>query len=233
MAAEAVWITLDGPGKNALSTPLMTDLRDRLHDAGDAPILLTGAGDAFSAGLDLRELASLDDEAMTDFLDLLEETVGALYHHPGPTVAFVNGHAIAGGCVLALCCDRRIGLPGRYRIGLNEVRNGLQFPLRTLEILRRQVPRPSWARVLLGAELVDPDTALRLGLLDELGEIDAARAVLADLEGLPRAAYSATKAALRPPTTVEPAARRAFLGEVLPAWTDPALKARLKALLAR
>ena len=92
-----VRVVLDGPGKNALSTPLMTRALGEVRAAGSRPVLLTGAGDAFSAGLNLKELATLDGAGMERFLGLLGELVRALYLHPAPTVALVNGHAIAGG----------------------------------------------------------------------------------------------------------------------------------------
>jgi enoyl-CoA hydratase/carnithine racemase len=231
MEAHMVRITLDGPGMNALGTAVMSKLRDDLRAAAGEPILLTGAGRAFSAGLDLKEVASLDAEGMTRFLDLLEQVVGMLYHHPAPTVAFVNGHAIAGGAVLALATDRRICAEGRLRVGLNEVAIGLRFPPRTLQVVVRQLPAHHAHEVLLGAHLSDPDDALRVGLVDELGDLAQAEAVLAQLAANPSDAYAATKAALRPPTDVSAAERQAFIDQVVPVWTAPELKQRLRNLL--
>ena len=122
-------ILLSGPGKNSLSTPLMTRMLAEVREAKDEPLFLTGEGDAFSAGLNLKELAELDLAGMTKFLGTLEEIVKALFENPAPTVAWVNGHAIAGGCVMTLCCDLRFmtARPGP-RSGLNEVALGLHFP---------------------------------------------------------------------------------------------------------
>src|SRR5512140_1277608 len=94
--------------KNATSTATLAALARDLSAAGEAPILLTGAGNVFSAGLDLDEVASLDEAGARRLLAALEGIVEALFLHPAPTVALVNGHAIAGGCVLALCCDHRV-----------------------------------------------------------------------------------------------------------------------------
>src|SRR5574342_806150 len=131
-------IVISNPAKkNATSTATREALaRDRAA-AGNAPTLLTGAGNVFSAGLDLEEVASLDAARARRLLDALEGVVEALFLHPAPTVALVNGHAIAGGCVLALCCDHRVAphVPG-VRIGLNEVALGLEFPPRTLAMIR-------------------------------------------------------------------------------------------------
>src|SRR5215475_5138111 len=119
-------IVLDAPGKNALGTALMSSLRDQLAKAANQPVLLRGMGDAFSAGLNLKEVSSLDGYGMRRFLALLDDLVLDLYTHPAPTVALVNGHAIAGGCVIALCCDQRIAQRNpRTRIGLNEVALGV------------------------------------------------------------------------------------------------------------
>ena len=102
-------------------------------------MFLTGDGDAFSAGLNLKEVAALDERGMARFLETLERMVTALYEYPGPVVAWVNGHAIAGGCVVALACDHRLMTSApRARIGLNEVPLGLRFPPRTWRLVRHQ-----------------------------------------------------------------------------------------------
>jgi enoyl-CoA hydratase/carnithine racemase len=119
-------ITIVGPGKNALSSALMQHLTEQLRAANGEAIVLTGSGDAYSAGLDLKEVASLDGLGMSLFLARLEALMEALYLYPGPSVAYVNGHAIAGGCLLALFCDYRVAAPNpKTKIGLNEVALGL------------------------------------------------------------------------------------------------------------
>src|SRR4051812_44889060 len=88
-------IVLSGAGKNALSIALMQRALHELREAQGEPVFLTGDGDAFSAGLNLKELSTLDVDGMSTFLHTLEELVKALYEHPAPVVAYVNGHAIA------------------------------------------------------------------------------------------------------------------------------------------
>lgn len=226
-----ITITLDSPPVNALGTELLHRLRGDLRRAAGQPVLLTGAGKAFSAGLNLAEVASLDGSHMVAFLDLLEEVVGLLYHHDAPTVSFVNGHAIAGGCVLAMACDLRIGAAGRYKMGLNEVALGVQFPPRTLQIVIRQLPVTARHTVLLGAGLRTAEEALALGLIDQIGDQDAAVAALTAIAAHPRGAYLATKAALRPPTEPSPQVRQSFIDEVVPVWTSDAVRARIRAVL--
>ncbi len=225
-------ILLSGPGKNSMSTELMVRTLAAVREAGDAPLLLTGEGDAFCAGLNLKEVAALEVDGLTNFLGVLEDLVTALYEYPGPTVAWVNGHAIAGGCVLTLCCDVRV-MTARdgARIGLNEVALGLRFPPRTFKMTANRVPGPSLARVLLEAALYGANEAKELGLIDVIGEEADARGRLEALGAHPRGAYTAAKRALRGTLAVPDDVQRAFLEEVIPTWAAPELKQRLRALL--
>ena len=230
-------ITMDGPGKNSLGTTMMTFLLAKIAEANGRPILLTGAGDAFSAGLDLMEVAAADAAAMGKFLDTLESLMAALFAYPGPTAAVVNGHAIAGGCILTLCCDHRVALRSpKTRIGLNEVALGLRFPPRVLGIVRHRVPPGELERVILGAGLHDPDAALRLGLIDEVSDEPRAAAEkrLAVLASHPAPAYAAAKHDLRAHrVAVDPADDARFKREALPSWTSPELKAKIRAVLGK
>lgn len=232
-------IRMEGPGKNALGTAMMDHLLERLEQAGGAPVLLTGAGDAFSAGLNLKEVAGLDAAGMEAFLRKLEALISALYTYPGPTVAAVNGHAIAGGCVLALCCDHRVlRNDPAIRVGLNEVALGLRFPPAILRMVRERVSPQHQAEVLLGAGLHAPDGASRLGLVDEVvaDPVAAARERLAVYAGHPAPAYAATKAALRGTTLMPPSHAGSYedaFREMLPSWASDDLKARIAAMFRK
>lgn len=228
-----VELVIEGPAKNALGRGQLEHLRDSLRGVGDAPILLRGAGDSFSAGLNLKELASFDAGQMRSFLELLADVVEGLFRHPGPTVACVNGHAIAGGAILAAATDHRIATTEpSARFGLNEVALGLRFPPSVLQIVRYRVAR--FEAAVLGGELVDPVGAAQLGLVDALADdpLEAARVKLAALSAHPRAAYVATKRDLRGPlVTRDTEAERRFTEEVLPVWTSDELKARIRSFL--
>jgi enoyl-CoA hydratase/carnithine racemase len=230
-------VILDGPGKNALGTELMRSIRSQLAAAAGEPVLLTGAGDAFSAGLNLKEVAGLDARGMLEFLALLEDLVLDLYLYPGPMVALVNGHAIAGGCVLALCADHRVAKASAHsRIGLNEVALGVRFPPRVLCLARARLPVAHRERVLLGAELYSPEHARELGLVDEVADDASSRAGerLANLARHPRDTFAATKLALRRQEIEPTAEQRAWFAEHdLPVWTAPETKERVRAVLRR
>jgi enoyl-CoA hydratase/carnithine racemase len=231
-----ITLTMKAPGKNALDTELMTWLVDRLGEARGEPIFLTGAGDAFSAGLNLKEVASLDGPGMTRFLGTLERMVTALFDYPGPIVAWINGHAIAGGCIVALACDHRLmTTQPTARIGLNEIPLGLRFPPRTWRLVRHRIPVHTLERIILEGGLHAPETALRLGLVDELvaGEAEA-RAYAERIAAAPATAYRLAKRALRQGALdVGADEERHFREEIVPTWVTPELKARLRAVLAR
>lgn len=235
--ADLATLVMDGPGKNSLGTGMMTRMLAQIRAADGRPLLVTGAGDAFSAGLDLKEVAALDPAGMERYLVLLDELMDALWTYPAPVVAYVNGHAIAGGCVVALCCDLRIAVDDpRPRIGLNEVARGLEFPPKIMRLARRRVPPRSLERVVLEAALHDPRTAFALGLVDEVAADAAgvARARLETLASHPRATYVATKRALRDGALdLTDAERRHFREHVVPAWCAPEVKDAVRAALSR
>jgi enoyl-CoA hydratase/carnithine racemase len=229
-------ITLSAPGKNALSRELMAWIVVELGKAGGVPLFITGEGDAFCAGLNLKELTTLSPAGMQGFLGTLEMMVEALYTYPGPTVAYVNGHAIAGGCIVALACDMRIGLASdTARIGLNEVPLGLRFPPKTWRMVKHRLSPPALERVVLEGGLYPPAQALRLGLLDELVASEGEARVIAErLASSPFDAYVAAKRALRSGALdVTEDELRQYLHEVLPTWTSGELKARIEARLRK
>ena len=133
--------------------------------ASDRALVLTGTGSAFSAGVDLRRILDGGRPYTEEFLTALSRMFRAVFDHPRPTVAAVNGHAIAGGCVLALACDVRLMSGGR--IGLAELAVGVPFPTSALEIVRHALGT-SADRAVLRAETVGPERALALGMVDEV-----------------------------------------------------------------
>lgn len=230
-------LALNGPAKNALGTEMMQSIVDRLAAAGGQPVLVTGTGDAFSAGLNLKEVAALDTATGDRFMRLLERCMCALYLYPGPTVAFVNGHAIAGGCVLAQCCDVRVAADDpKLRVGLNEVALGVRFPPRIMAIVKNRIPARFREEVILGAGLFDAARSKELGLVDEVGTIQRARARLDALAAHPAQAYALAKRDLRgarDSDVASDAALDSWMTESLPIWTSGAVKQKIAAVLRR
>jgi enoyl-CoA hydratase/carnithine racemase len=163
----------------------------------------------------------------------------ALYLYPGPTVALVNGHAIAGGCVLAQCCDYRVATSDpKTKLGLNEVALGVRFPPRVLAIVNSRLPRRFREEVILGAGVFSSSRARELGLVDEVSDEAprVAREKLAALAAHPAAVYALTKRDLRGSTDADvapDAALDAWMKESVPIWTSDAVKQKIAAVLRR
>src|SRR5207247_6588514 len=131
----------------------------------------------FSAGLDLRggigfRALSSTGAASDAFLPLRVCLLNFL-RFPSPSVAIVRGHASAGGLILLLACDYRLGLEGDYRIGLNEVAIGASFPKAAFEIVGLRLTHQQASELLLGAALYPAGQAASLGVVDELLPADS------------------------------------------------------------
>jgi len=146
------------------------DLVEQRHPG--LPLVLTGAGSTFSAGLDFEDVfprfarGQLDE--VTAWFERFRGSILRVFALPRRTVAAVNGHAVAGGLILALCCDVRIGAAGPARFGLNEVPIGIPMPGVYTEIVRYAVGSRAAAESILEGRLNDVDQALRLGYLHEV-----------------------------------------------------------------
>jgi enoyl-CoA hydratase len=133
-------------------------------------------------------------------LDLYRSSHLRLLTFPKPTVAMVNGHAIAAGLILVLACDCRLGVSGDYRFGVNEVAIGAAFPKLPFEIVRLRLTHAQASELLLGAAIYPASHALRLGVVDELLPPETFEATVvsraAHLGAFPREAYAHAKARL-------------------------------------
>jgi enoyl-CoA hydratase len=201
-------LTLDRPPANAITNELLTDLEAALDAAIDDSavrcVVLTGAGRFFSAGLDLRggidfQTAASGSGAGNPF-SALRTAMLKLLGFPKPTMCMLHGHAIAGGLIIALACDYRLGLDGDYRIGLNEVEIGASFPRAAFEIVRLRLTHQQASEILLGASLYPASQAVRLGIVDELLPEESFEETVmrraARLGSFPSEAYAHTKLAL-------------------------------------
>jgi enoyl-CoA hydratase len=199
---------------NAIGAAFLDQLSaqlDAVESSHASALVLTGEGSAFSAGLNLPEVAGLDRPGLERFIRRFSEVMLRVFTLPVPVVAAINGHAIAGGCVLALQADVRIAAAGNHRIGLNEVQVGLGLPAVVLETLRCQVSPASLSPVALEGRLLAPEEALALGLVEAVVPpavlLEQARGRAAGLAALPGPAFRDIKQALRGP--VAAAVRRA------------------------
>ena len=130
-------LKLENGKANSISPLFLERLERLLAEIGDArAAVMIGQGSAFSAGLDLPALVDLDRAAMRSFILRFDAAMLRVFELPVPLVAAVNGHAVAGGCVLALQADVRIGADREARIGLDETQLGIGLPAVVLETLR-------------------------------------------------------------------------------------------------
>jgi len=197
------WLVLDRPPANAIDESLLRDLAAAVERARETAsvraVVLTGAGRFFSGGFDLAA-PRRDDESVAVMTDHYRDAHRALLALPKPTIARVAGHAIAGGLVLALACDYRLGQDGDWKLGLNEVAIGASYPKAAIEIVKLRLPHARAAELTLGAALYPASQAVRLGVVDELlpaADFEAAVARrAARMAAFPREAYAHTKAAL-------------------------------------
>lgn len=234
-------LRLARPPVNALNPDLCLALRDAVDAAvadGVAGLVLAGGPKVFSGGLDVPHLLSLPDRAaLRAAWDAFFAAARALTASPIPVVAAIAGHAPAGGCVLALCCDYRIMTSGTYRIGLNETQVGIVAPRGIQQLMARAVGARQAERLLVGGLLVDADDALRIGLVDELADIDEvpvrARAWLDTLLALPRAPMLQTRAIARADLVAALHPDNIALDRLLDVWDAPDTQAGLRALVAK
>jgi enoyl-CoA hydratase/carnithine racemase len=225
---------------NAIDDTLVEGLVAALAEAESDPeirgVLLTAGGKIFSPGLDLQELLALDREAMERFMRRFSAAVLSLYTFPKPVVASVHGHALAGGCVLALCADWRVLRRGAA-IGLNEVKVGVPLPYGVALIVRDAVPKNKITEVaLLGRNYADED-AVAAGLADELAEAKgveaASRARLDEFLAKDAFSFSVTKRYLRSSVVERVRANnRLLLPEWLDGWFSKGTRARIEAIVS-
>lgn len=175
-------LRMNRPPVNALTGELLGQLRGAIESVtreGAKGIVLSGSPGRFSAGFDLPLLLGLDRKEIAKTWQELYGLLRTIATSPLPIVAAMTGHAIAGGTVIAMFCDRRVMAAGDYKLGLNEVQVGIHLPPVVLGCLRRLVgPRVAEYLAVMGP-LLSPQEALGFGLVDELAEQDlvVARAV--------------------------------------------------------
>ena len=233
-------VRIDRPPANAMSPDMLADGRavlEELRADGPAAVVLTGRPGFFSAGVDLKLVPTLDRDGQRAMVEGINQTFLDWYSFERPVVAAVNGHAIAGGLILALCADHRIG-NGEGKLGLTELKAGIGYPAMAMAVVKAELAPPAARELALRSELGDHLFGMELGLIDELvepAELEPrALAMAEEFAALPRSAYARVKEQLRGDTV---AAMRARLdrGEdpMLAEWLDDETAAASAAILER
>src|SRR5258705_10642197 len=189
-ASSIATLTLNRPEKrNAISYELIDDLTRALEEVKNSPaqiLILTGAGKAFCSGMDLDNLKALTGHTPEQNLEdsrKMASLFRSLYDLPKPTIAAVNGAAVAGGSGIATLCDFTLAVP-EAQFGYTEVRIGF-VPAIVSTFLLRQVGEKIARDLLLTGRLFDAQEALRVGLINEIAPsdklLDRARDIAANL----------------------------------------------------
>jgi len=157
---------------NAIDSNLIQQLSEALESIRSNPnirgLVLSSSNEKFfSIGFDIPYLYDLPEAEFASFFHSFNLLCLSLYTLPKPTVAALTGHATAGGCILALCCDRRIIAEGRRLIGLNEIKLGVPVPFIAECILRQIIDGRIVREIVEGGGFYAPDEALRIGLVDD------------------------------------------------------------------
>jgi enoyl-CoA hydratase len=159
-----------------------------------------------------------------------------LFVFPRPVIAAVNGHALAGGCILTCGCDYRIMSETAGTIGAVELKAGVPFPAWALEILRYAVNNHHVQEIVYTARSYAPDVALRMGLVDEVVPADdlmaRAHEMAAELAAVPPTTFALMKRALRKPAVEAAREGAATDDEIKAAWRSEEVHDAIRALLA-
>ncbi len=195
-------VRMDDGKANALSSAMIAQLTSALERAEKeaSAMILTGRPDRFCAGFDLKVMMSSPANAKALLIEGAELYM-RLYGASVPLVIACTGHALAGGSLVLLTGDVRVGAQGAYRIGLNEVQIGLPVPVLAMELARDRITTTELGRATLEAKIYGPDEAAEVGYLDVAVPPDQvlarAKEEAARLGQLAKSAFVATKVRLR------------------------------------
>lgn len=229
---------------NALDLELCEALTEALRAearSGARAVVLTGRGRSFSAGVDLRRLVEGGAPYATRFLPALDAVFRAVLDLPRPLIAALNGHAIAGGCILAAGCDHVVAADGAGRIGVTELAVGVPFPALPLAMIEARVSPSALRTLVYDAGTFAFDDAQAMGLVDVRCAPEAlipeAMAVATRRAKIPAAAYALTRRTLAEKIYDAVRLRASIDLDAAAAWSSPetlgAISAYLDGLAAR
>ncbi len=197
-------LRLDRPPANAVDLSLARELEQSLGElegSNARALVLTGTGDFFSAGLDLKEVPRYSADDQRAMIIALGRAVELLYGLPIPTVAAVNGHAVAAGTLFTLACDYRIGPEGDFRFGLTGTKVGIPYPVAAQAVIEAELAPANLRTMILTAAVFGPDEARDRGVVDELrpqaSVLERGIEMANQMAGFPSHSFTAIKRQLR------------------------------------
>lgn len=227
---------------NAINGAAVDELRAHLKRLESDPevrsLILTGFGKFFSFGFDIPEFLSLRKEQFVGFLENFTDLYTYLFLYPKPVIAALNGHAIAGGCMLALACDYRVMVIGKPRISLNEIGFGSSVFAGSTEMLRFWVGSGNATNILYSGAMYTAEEAKSLGLVNDAATEEdhmvVARKAASDLASKHSPAFASIKSLLRKPIADEMLRRESgSIREFAAIWYSEVTWANLKNIKIR
>ena len=208
---EIATVTLNRGKVNALNEPMVEEITKSFEDLATdnevKSIIFTGSGKFFSFGFDVPEFLNYSRSDFIRFLEKFTNFYNYLFLFPKPVVAALNGHTIAGGCMLATACDFRLMVSGKAKISLNEITFGAPVPAGSVEMLKYCTGPRNAQSILYSGAMYSAEEACQLGLVDQVSTEDTlaedARNVAQELAQKDSSAFRSIKHLLRKPALDE------------------------------
>lgn len=234
-------LTLRHGKANAIDVELCKALKKefrRLAKADARAVVITSEGKIFSAGVDLLRAAEGGRKYLKSLVLAIDEMYEEIFYFPKPVVAAVNGHAIAGGCVLACCADYRLVAENAGRMGVTELLVGLPFPPFAFEVLRATTSPMHFPKFTASGETFDTKGALSNGFADEAVSADRLMARAMEkakaLAAIRSEAFAANKLHVRAlARQILKADRTGLEKRIMKVWTSPETAENIRAYVAR
>ncbi len=194
---------------NIMNDAFFTDLNNAFDliesQHGNKPVVLTSVGNVFSAGIDLNHCIPIfesgDKKAIQSWYDTFRNSILRVFELEVPVIGAINGHAIAGGLILALCCDMRFAVNTDAKFGLNEITVGFPMPSAFAEIVKYSVGSRRAEEMIFRGVLYGPEEALKLGVFHDVTTsgrlMDIATSHASEFKDDNIYAYSIAKKAMR------------------------------------
>ena len=161
-------IQMGEKGPNLLSVTRAKELMAELDYNSCKAVIILGNNKIFSAGLNLKDLMNAKEKSeVSTIFTTLRNLLVSFRQFPGPVISIVGGHAIAGGCLMALASDYRYGMFGKHRMGLNEMYIGIDLPSDMLSIISHSISRDNLFEVATQCKMYTPKEAYKKGLINE------------------------------------------------------------------
>lgn len=230
-------VTLNRGKVNALNEPLIEQLDSSFinlkNDKTVNAIIISGQGKFFSFGFDIPEFLGYSKESFTRYLIKFTNLYTSMFLYPKPIVAALNGHTIAGGCMLSLACDYRIMVSEKAKISLNEISFGALVFAGSIELLKYCVNQRNAESILFSGKMYSANEAFQIGLVDQISSyeklIDDSKKIARELANKEKAAFRAIKSLLRKPVSEEMKKREMdSIREFVDIWYSKETKKNLK-----